>query len=262
MNQMPDTMITPPVRNPLTHKDASEIRDFDLAAGIMEALTGYTPAEIVTAARRGDLAELPGITKERFVKIINLLKSFGYLDVKTLQSIAIRNLFAKIGLAPEDEPTACQVSASTVFTDEQINWVINELVDTLKIAQSKVIKLRFGLDGQPALTYKECATHLRISVQRVQKIEQAALDGLQHPCRMSKIREYFHVALPTIDELDFSVRTYRLLKRANITRVDELCEMTESQLLCRGHMGRNSVEEIIDKLKKLNLKLAQEPEEA
>lgn len=64
----------------------------------------------------------------------------------------------------------------------------------------------------------------------------------------------------TIDEMDFTVRTYNCLKRANITRVSELITKTPSELMQVRNMGRKSLDEIVKKLSELGLSLQNDPE--
>ena len=64
----------------------------------------------------------------------------------------------------------------------------------------------------------------------------------------------------TIEELDFSVRTYTCLKRAGINTVDDLLQRTESDMIKIKNLGKKSLEEVIFKLNALGLSLMDEPE--
>ena len=59
----------------------------------------------------------------------------------------------------------------------------------------------------------------------------------------------------TIEELDLSVRSYNCLKRANINTVEELTEKTEDDMMKVRNLGKKSLEEVIQKLDELGLKL-------
>ena len=56
-----------------------------------------------------------------------------------------------------------------------------------------------------------------------------------------------------IDELELSVRSYNCLKRAGINTVGELCNRTSEDMMKVRNLGRKSLEEVIAKLKELNL---------
>ena len=58
-----------------------------------------------------------------------------------------------------------------------------------------------------------------------------------------------------IEELDFSVRTYNCLKKANILTIAELIQYTEADLMQIRNFGRKSLTEVREKLVELNLSL-------
>lgn len=62
----------------------------------------------------------------------------------------------------------------------------------------------------------------------------------------------------TIEELDLSVRSYNCLKRASINTVEELIKKTEEDMMKVRNLGRKSLEEVINKLRGLDLSLASE----
>lgn len=68
---------------------------------------------------------------------------------------------------------------------------------------------------------------IRLAVMR-RKQEEAAEDGASIP----------------IDELDVSIRTWGVLKRAGITMLGELCAMSESDALKLKDSGRKTVSEL------------------
>jgi DNA-directed RNA polymerase subunit alpha len=59
----------------------------------------------------------------------------------------------------------------------------------------------------------------------------------------------------TIEELDLSGRAYNCLKNAGINYVGQLVQKTETELLKLRSFGKKSLDEIIEKLSKLNLRL-------
>lgn len=61
-----------------------------------------------------------------------------------------------------------------------------------------------------------------------------------------------------IDELDFSVRAYNCLKRANINTLGDLTEKTESEMMRIRNLGKKSLKEVMDKIKELGLKFKDE----
>lgn len=69
--------------------------------------------------------------------------------------------------------------------------------------------------------------------------------------------EEFEHTIP-IEELDFSVRTYNCLKRAAINYADELCRMTDDELIKIRNIGKKSLLEIKDKINELKAELSTE----
>lgn len=63
-----------------------------------------------------------------------------------------------------------------------------------------------------------------------------------------------------IEELDFSVRTYNCLKKANVLTIGELVQITEQDLMNIRNFGRKSLNEVKDRLAQLGLSLKKGPE--
>ena len=57
-----------------------------------------------------------------------------------------------------------------------------------------------------------------------------------------------------IEEIEFSVRAYNCLKRANINTVQDLINKKESEVTKIRNLGKKSLKEVIDKVAELNLK--------
>jgi DNA-directed RNA polymerase subunit alpha len=64
----------------------------------------------------------------------------------------------------------------------------------------------------------------------------------------------------TIEELDLSVRSYNCLKRAGINTVEDLISKTEDEMMKVRNLGRKSLEEVVQKLDALGLRLAMSEE--
>ncbi len=64
----------------------------------------------------------------------------------------------------------------------------------------------------------------------------------------------------TIEELDFSVRSFNCLKRAGINTVGDLVSKTEEDMMKVRNLGRKSLEEVLNKLVAMGLSLSKEEE--
>ena len=62
----------------------------------------------------------------------------------------------------------------------------------------------------------------------------------------------------SIDDLDFSVRAYNCLKKANINTLGDLVEKSELEMMKIRNLGKKSLKEVIDKIKDMGLKFRDE----
>ena len=62
----------------------------------------------------------------------------------------------------------------------------------------------------------------------------------------------------SIDDLDFSVRAYNCLKRANINTLGDLTEKSELEMMKIRNLGKKSLKEVIDKIKDMGLRFRDE----
>jgi len=62
----------------------------------------------------------------------------------------------------------------------------------------------------------------------------------------------------SIDDLDFSVRAYNCLKRANINTLGDLTEKTELEMMKIRNLGKKSLKEVMDKIKEMGLRFREE----
>lgn len=61
-----------------------------------------------------------------------------------------------------------------------------------------------------------------------------------------------------IDDLDFSVRAYNCLKRANINTLGDLTAKSEFEMMKIRNLGKKSLKEVIDKIKDMGLRFRDE----
>ena len=61
-----------------------------------------------------------------------------------------------------------------------------------------------------------------------------------------------------IEDLDFSVRAFNCLKRANINTLGDLTEKSELEMMKIRNLGKKSLKEVIDKIKGMGLRFRDE----
>ena len=62
----------------------------------------------------------------------------------------------------------------------------------------------------------------------------------------------------SIDDLDFSVRAYNCLKRANINTLGDLTQKSELEMMKIRNLGKKSLKEVVEKIKEMGLKFREE----
>ena len=62
----------------------------------------------------------------------------------------------------------------------------------------------------------------------------------------------------SIDDLDFSVRAYNCLKRANILTLKDLLDKSENEMMKIRNLGKKSLKEVMDKVKDMGLNFRDE----
>ena len=82
-------------------------------------------------------------------------------------------------LAPAD-------AASAQLLREQVQEVLNSLTER----ESRVLKLRFGLEDGRTRTLEEVGREFGVTRERIRQIEAKAIRKLRHPSRSKKLRDY------------------------------------------------------------------------
>jgi RNA polymerase primary sigma factor len=64
-----------------------------------------------------------------------------------------------------------------------------DVLDDLKDLESRVLRLYFGLDQEPALTLEEISVRLDVSPERARQIKESAIGRLRHPTRIKRLMD-------------------------------------------------------------------------
>ncbi len=65
-----------------------------------------------------------------------------------------------------------------------------EVLSALSDRESKVLKMRFGLDGKRPMTLEEVGTEFGVTRERIRQIEAKALRKLKHPSKRKKLQDF------------------------------------------------------------------------
>ena len=109
-------------------------------------------------------------------------------------------------------------------------------------------------DEAVSLAAKVLSEHLSLFVNLSENAQRAEVMSIKEDDNKVKVLEM------SIDELELSVRSYNCLKRAGINTVQELTNKTPDEMMKVRNLGRKSLEEVLAKLKELDLQLNQSEE--
>jgi len=88
--------------------------------------------------------------------------------------------------------------------------------------------------------------------ENIKTISEFVFESFQSEHEIATTEEKLNM---TLKDLNFSVRTHNCLERANICTVRQLASMSENDLLRVRNLGRRSIDEVIDKLESIGVKL-------
>ena len=87
----------------------------------------------------------------------------------------------------EDRTTLAPADAASA---QLLREQVQEVLDTLTERESRVLKLRFGLEDGRTRTLEEVGREFGVTRERIRQIEAKAIRKLRHPTRSKKLRDY------------------------------------------------------------------------
>ena len=104
-----------------------------------------------------------------------------------------------------------------------------------------------------SLAARVLQTHLKLFIDMEGNVRDNVGSGSTDELKSDELNK-------SIDELELSVRSYNCLKRAGINTVEDLCAKTMDDLMKVRNMGRKSLDEILNKLESMGLRLTTKAE--
>ena len=153
----------------------------------------------------------------------------------------------------------------TIYTDSIYTPVykVNYNVESTRVGNiTDLDKLTIEVLTNGTITAKEAISlgakilneHLNLFVNLTDEAKKAEILVEPEETIKEKVLEM------TIEELDMSVRSFNCLKRAGIDTVEDLISRTEEDMIKVRNLGKKSLDEVIQKLRSLNLDLKKEEE--
>ena len=158
------------------------------------------------------------------------------LDIKKVGTIAIDSLYSPI------ERVSYEVDNARVGQNENYDKLILNVWTNGSVKPQEAV----------AVASKILVAHFNV-LSEIANIED--LTGLM----VEKTEDSISKELETpIEDLDFSVRTFNCLKRANIKTLKDLVDKKQSDFMKIRNLGKKSLKEVLDKIKAMNLSLREE----
>ena len=130
-----------------------------------------------------EIAGLLNMSKDHVRDIINISRDMVSLDVPVF--------------ADRDGNTIGDFLEDSRYEQPEVSMIENALRDdidavlsTLTEKEARILRLRFGLNGNRAMSLKEIGDRFNLTKERIRQIEKKAIRRLQNPARMSRLEAY------------------------------------------------------------------------
>ncbi len=253
----------------------NDIKELKLDQKTLQEVTNrdFPVRGIICAARDDCLEMLPGIGPAAAKRIFDAVDAAGFIFHESEQSQAVRCLLSTA--FHYQVATIAEYEAQREFSESQISALQAFLSDNFAERDQTVLKLRFGLDGQPPLRQSDVGQQLGVSGERVRQILERALRRMRHYSRAAVLAEIFpefpgipeaaktacdpihkaDLANKPLEFLDLSIRTHNSLIRSGIKTVGELLEATPQDLMRVRNFGKRDLDRVQEVLFKFGLRL-------
>ena len=131
-----------------------------------------------------EIASMLNMTEAQVRDLISINHEMVSLDAKVNSSDSDNTVFGdffedQINAGPEAN------AVGQALTED-----IDDLLETLKPNEAKVIRMRYGLNGVKPMSLQEIGDECNLTKERVRQIEKKAIVRLQNPVRMKKLDGY------------------------------------------------------------------------
>ena len=158
--------------------------------------------------------------------------------------------------AQEDLPIGV-ISVDSIYTPvERVNTHVEntrvgQMTDYDKLTLDVFTNGTLAPDEAVSLAAKVLSEHLSLFIDLSENARKVEVMSEKKSDEKEKVLEM------NIDELELSVRSYNCLKRAGINTVEELISKSPEDMMKVRNLGKKSLDEVLEKLKELNLQLKQ-----
>lgn len=123
---------------------------------------------------------IPKQTIEDILTISRDYLSFDYKFTDSADSATLGEILPDSSIDPQE-------NSENLYVKE----TIDKILDTLTPREKNIIILRFGLNGEKAMSLQEVGNIYNLTKERIRQIEKKALRKLKHPSRAKKLKTLF-----------------------------------------------------------------------
>lgn len=74
--------------------------------------------------------------------------------------------------------------------DDSLRKALDEVLSELSASEQKILRMRFGLDGEKPMSLQQIGDQFHLSKERIRQIEKKAIRRLRHPSRSYKLKSF------------------------------------------------------------------------
>ena len=126
-----------------------------------------------------------GFSREKFDDLLNIANNL----------LSITSLNTYVGEDEDSELGSFVIDDSSPSVEDQIELkaltkIVNELLDTMKPKEQRVLRLRYGIGDGRQRTLEEIGKEFNVTRERIRQIEAKALSRLRHPSKSKLLKEF------------------------------------------------------------------------
>lgn len=143
---------------------------------------------IAQAARAFELCHGHSPTLEEIAALVDLpvhkVEALSRIGVEPLPLHELPNIDGLIAAYAKDQFAVRD--PMELVEDIQLSESVDNLLNTLKLKEANVVRMRYGIGLQESMTLEEIGTRMDVTRERIRQIEAKALRRLQHPARLDQ----------------------------------------------------------------------------
>ncbi len=182
----------------------------------------------------------------------------GGADCKLVMELTISNGRGYVSSEKNkrDDQAAGVIAVDSIYTPvERVNMSVENTrvgqdTDFDKLTLDIYTNGTIAPDEALSLAAKVLSEHLKVFINLSENAAKAEIMVEQQEDESSKVLSM------SIEDLELSVRSFNCLKRAGINTVEQLCNKTPDDMMKVRNLGKKSLDEVLLKLKELNLSLS------